>query len=104
MNIRVAGEVRIATALLHRRYPEREDFTVREIVRQAEAGEPHRRSPGVQVHAYLHCVANKAPNPGRYAFGNGDGPTLGRATRATADAFQARMRLAQTGARQPTGS
>ena len=34
MNIRVVGEVRIATALLHRRYPEREDFTVREIVRQ----------------------------------------------------------------------
>ena len=22
--------------------------------------------PGVQVHAYLHCVANKPPNPGRY--------------------------------------
>ena len=22
--------------------------------------------PGIQVHACLHCVANKAPNPGRH--------------------------------------
>ena len=68
MNIRVADEVWIATALLHRRHPDRDDFAVREIVRQAEtekiADGPLR--PGVQVHAYLHCVANKAPNPGRY--------------------------------------
>ena len=65
---RVADEVWIATALLHRRHPDRDDFTVREIVRQAEtekiADGPLR--PGVQVHAYLHCVANKAPNPGRH--------------------------------------
>ena len=64
----VADEVWIATALLHRQYPDRDDFTVREIVQQAEAekltGEPLR--PGVQVFAYLHGVANKAPNPGRY--------------------------------------
>ena len=65
--IRVADEVWIATALLHRQYPNRDDFTVREIVQQAEAkrltGGPLR--PGVQVFAYLHGVANKAPNPGR---------------------------------------
>ena len=65
---RVADEVWIATALLHRRHPDRDDFTVREIVRQAEtekiADGPLR--PGVQVHACLHCVANKAPNPGRH--------------------------------------
>ena len=65
---RVADEVWIATALLHRRHPDRDDFTVREIVRQAETekiadGPLH---PGVQVHACLRCVANKAPNPGRY--------------------------------------
>ena len=67
--IRVADEVWIAAALLHRRHPERDDFTVAEIVRRAEAekvtGEGRLR-PGVQVHAYLHCVANRAPNPGRY--------------------------------------
>lgn len=68
MNTLVADEVWIATALLHRQHPERSDFTVGEIVRQAEAakvaGSPLR--PGVQVHAYLHCVANKVPNPGRH--------------------------------------
>ena len=67
--IRVADEVWIATALLHRQHPERDDFTVGEIVQRAEVerltGEGRLR-PGVQVHAYLHCVANKAPNPGRY--------------------------------------
>ena len=68
MNTRVADEVWIATALLHRRHPDRDDFTVGEIVRQAEAekvaGGPLR--PGVQVHVYQHCVANKAPDSGRY--------------------------------------
>ena len=68
-SIRVADEVWIATALLHRQYPDERDFTVGEIVRRAETEkitgtEPLR--PGVQVHAYLHCVANKPPNPGRY--------------------------------------
>ena len=65
--LRVADELWIATALLHRQYPNRDDFTVREIVQQAEAkrltGRPLR--PGVQAFAYLHGVANKAPNPGR---------------------------------------
>ena len=67
--IRVADEVWIATALLHRQHPERDDFTVGEIVRRAEAEKltgAGRLRPGVQVHAYLHCVANRAPNPGRY--------------------------------------
>ena len=67
--IRVADEVWIAAALLHRRYPDREDFTVGEIVRRAGeervAGLAELRS-GVQSHAYLHCVANRPPNPGRY--------------------------------------
>ena len=69
MSIRVADEVWIATALLHRQYPEVSDFAVVEIVRRAEAEritcvEPLR--PGVRVHAYLHCVANKPPNSSRY--------------------------------------
>ncbi len=67
--LRVADEVWIAVASLHQRYPDREDFTIREIITQAERANltgtrPIR--PGVQVHAYLHCVANKPPNPGRY--------------------------------------
>ena len=68
-SIRVADEVWIATALLHRQHPQQDDFTVGEIVRRAESERvtgAGRLRPGVQVHAYLHCVANKAPNPGRY--------------------------------------
>ena len=68
-SIRVADEVWIATALLHRQHPQQDDFTVGEIVRRAESEKVTGRGrlrPGVQVHAYLHCVANKAPNPGRY--------------------------------------
>lgn len=68
VSLKVADEVWISTALLHRKLPDRRDFSVGEIVAQADAeraaGVPLR--PGVQVHAYLHCVANKAPNPGRY--------------------------------------
>ena len=67
--IRVADEVWIATALLHRQFPGERDFSVGEIVQRAEiekvTGAGSLR-PGVQVHAYLHCVANKPPNPGRY--------------------------------------
>ena len=67
--ILVADEVWIATALLHLRNPDQKDFAVREIVRQAEAEEmagPGPLRPGVQIHVYLHCVANKPPNPARY--------------------------------------
>lgn len=65
--IKVADEVWLATAMLHRENPERVDFTVEEITRRAEreAIEGHLR-PGVYVHAAQHCVANRPPNPGRY--------------------------------------
>jgi len=67
--IRVADEVWVATALLHRQHPGEADFTVAEIVQRAESekitgAQSLRR--GVSVHAYLHCVANKPPNSGRY--------------------------------------
>ncbi len=65
--LRVADEVWIAAALLHREHPRQAEFTVEEIVkraaREALAG-PIR--PGVYVHAVQHCVANRPPNPGRY--------------------------------------
>jgi hypothetical protein len=64
--IRVADEVWIGAALLHRENPNREDFTVDEIVQRVkrEGIAPFR--PGVYVHVVQHCVANRAPNPGRY--------------------------------------
>ena len=68
MAVKIADEVWIATALLHRRHPDRDDFTAGEIVRQAAAekvvGGPLRA--GVQPHVYQHCVANRAPSSGRY--------------------------------------
>ena len=66
--VKVADEVWLATAILHRAHPDRTDFTIDEIMAAAEStdvtGMPLR--PGVKVHVYQHCVANKAPNPGRY--------------------------------------
>jgi uncharacterized protein (DUF433 family) len=67
VKIKVADEVWIATALLHREHPEREAFRVSEIVARIDQEGLHRpRRPGVQVHASLHCVANKEPNPATY--------------------------------------
>ncbi|MCZ0943697.1 MAG: hypothetical protein OXJ53_11630 [Gammaproteobacteria bacterium] len=67
-HVKVADEVWLATAALHQKHPDQADFSVGEIMAQAEAdavmGKPLR--PGVRVHVHLHCVANKAPNPGRY--------------------------------------
>ena len=67
--ILVADEVWVATALLHLRNPDQGDFAVRQIVRQAETEKmsgPGPLRPGVQIHAYLHCVANRPPSPGKY--------------------------------------
>ncbi len=67
MVIKVADEVWIATALLHRENPHQHSFSAKEIVdRVYEEGIFGRLRPGVQVHVYLHCLANKRPNPGNY--------------------------------------
>ncbi len=65
--VRVADEVWIAAALLHRENPDREDFLVSEIVERAEReGVYGKLRPGVYVHALQHCVANRPASPGRY--------------------------------------
>lgn len=65
--IKVADEVWIATALLHRERPTESDFSIAEIMERAHrsALTPSLR-PGVYVHVVQHCVANRPPNPGRY--------------------------------------
>jgi hypothetical protein len=65
--IKIADEVWIATALLHREHPDRPDFTTDEIIERArqEAITGELR-PGVRVYVLLHCVANYPPNPARY--------------------------------------
>jgi hypothetical protein len=65
--LRVADEVWVATALLHREFPKRADFTIQEIVDRAEKERLHPElRPGVYVHVVQHCVANRRANPGRY--------------------------------------
>jgi len=67
MNVRVADEVWIATALLHREHPEATDFSIEEIVELVKREALHNTlRPGVYVHIVSHFVANRPPNPGRY--------------------------------------
>lgn len=65
--LKVADEVWIATALLHREHPDLADFSIEEIVARAQRENLHGSlRPGVYVHVVQHCVANRPPNPGRY--------------------------------------
>ena len=65
--IRVADEVWIATALLHREHLEAADFSLKAIearlARERLSGE---KRPGIYPHLSVHCVANRPPNGGRY--------------------------------------
>ena len=65
--VKVADEVWLATALLHRERPTQLDFTIDQIMERAtrESGKEPLR-PGVYVHVVQHCVANRPPSPGRY--------------------------------------
>lgn len=65
--LKVADEVWIVTALLHREQPWRPGFRPSEILtRAAQENLTGDFRPGVNVHISLHCIANRAPNPGRY--------------------------------------
>ena len=84
--VKVADEVWIATALLHREHPKRPDFTVQEIVDRAARERVHGSlRPGVSIHAYQHCVANLPPNKGRYRMLTGTGKTTRRIFRSGDD-------------------
>lgn len=79
--LRVADEVWIATALLHREHPERDDFTVKEIVERArQENITGGLRPGVALHASFHSVANKDPQPSqlRMLYDTGKGRRLYR--------------------------
>lgn len=66
-DLKVADECWIALALLHREHPERTSFSAREILERLdhERAHPEHRA-GIQVHIYLHNVANLRPNSARY--------------------------------------
>lgn len=65
MNVRVADEAWLATALLHREHPDSEDFKLDEIHDRARR-EFHDNRPGVWQHIVSHCVASNRPNPAQY--------------------------------------
>lgn len=66
-SLRVADEAWLGLALLQHDHPERDSFSAREILDRVneERANPDLR-PGVQVHIYLHNVANVAPNSAKY--------------------------------------
>ena len=65
--VRVADEVWIAVALLHREHPRAADFSLKDIeARLSREGVAGVRRPGVYPHLSVHCVANRPPDRGRY--------------------------------------
>ncbi len=65
--LRLADEVWIITALLHREFPLRSDFSIEEILDRARRENlSDSLRPGFYVHVVQHCVANRRPNPARY--------------------------------------
>ena len=69
LDVKVAAEVWIATALLHRERPHVRDFGIDEIVaRAAKENITGRLRPGVYQHVVSHAVANRPPSPNRYCY------------------------------------
>ena len=70
MNLLVADEAWLATALFHREHPDAEDFSLGEI-RDRARREFHDNRPGVWQHIVSHCVASNRPNPAQYRMLHG---------------------------------
>jgi hypothetical protein len=65
--VRVADEAWLALALLQYEHPNRDSFSAREILDRVKVEQVHPElRPGVQVHIYLHNVANAEPNSAKY--------------------------------------
>jgi hypothetical protein len=66
-SLRVADEVWLTVARLHQDHPDREGFSSAEIIAEGERTNlTGTFRKGFAVHVYLHCVANRKPNPGAY--------------------------------------
>ncbi len=67
IDVKVADEVWIATALLQMENPGRADFSIAQIVERAQAeGLTEELRPGVRQHAQQHCVATLPASPNTY--------------------------------------
>jgi hypothetical protein len=85
--LKVADEVWIAAALLHREHADRRDFTVREIIARARSENiTGTLRPGVSVHAHPHCIANRPPNSAQYRMLHATGEGARRLFRQSDDA------------------
>ena len=62
VSLRIADEGYLATAQLHRDYPQRGDFFNHEIESKVRDMFGDERA-GVKMHISQHCVANKPPSP-----------------------------------------
>jgi len=66
-HVNVADEVFLVVADLHRRHPEADDFSVREILDHAkEMRLSDTLRKGFEIHVRQHSVANLPRNPGSY--------------------------------------
>src|SRR5579862_8026216 len=66
VTMKVADEVFVAVADLHRSHPGAIDFSFAEIVEHAKALGLNADRPGFATHVRAHCVAELPPNPGAY--------------------------------------
>ena len=76
--IRVADEVWIATALLHREHPSAVDFSLKDIQNRVAREHLAEPRPGIAAHISVHCVANRRPDHGRYRMLFETGPSRRR--------------------------
>ncbi len=75
VDVKVADEVWIVLAMLHREQPGKGDFSIDEIMERAgRARIAGRLRAGVYAHVVQHCVANRPPNSGRYRMLVESGP------------------------------
>jgi hypothetical protein len=67
VDLKLADEVWIIVALLHRARPNEGDFEIEKIMERAGRERlTNKLRPGFYAHVTQHCVANRAPNSGRY--------------------------------------
>lgn len=67
--VKVADELFLIVAFLHREAPERRSFSIAEVVKRAEReglGGERRDQKSLKQHAYEHAAANVPPGQGKY--------------------------------------
>jgi hypothetical protein len=69
LDVKVADELFLCVALLHREQPDRASFSIPQVLARASAeglGEGRLGQRSLKQHAYEHAAANKPPGQGKY--------------------------------------